>query len=141
MSQPLILDNQQLVISMSIGVVMSQKNYENADNLLRDADITMYHAKQKGKAQYAVFQPIMHTQALERLEVENGLRKALGKQEFYLYYQPIICFTTSQLIGFEALLRWHHPTQGWISPGSFIPIAEETGLIIPVLPNLVCKIK
>ncbi|ACB50119.1 hypothetical protein cce_0768 [Crocosphaera subtropica ATCC 51142] len=130
MSEPLILENQQLVITMSIGVVVSQENYENADDLLRDADITMYHAKQQGKAQYAIFKPIMHTQALERLEVESSLRKALEKQEFYLYYQPIISFKTSQLIGFEALLRWHHPTQGWISPATFIPIAEETGLIV-----------
>ncbi|MDJ0580837.1 EAL domain-containing protein [Crocosphaera sp.] len=132
MSQPLILDNQQLVITMSIGVVMSQENYKDADDLLRDADVTMYHAKQKGKAQYAIFKPIMHTEALERLKVENGLRKALEKKEFHLYYQPIISLTTSQLIGFEALLRWHHPTQGWISPGSFIPVAEETGLIVPL---------
>ncbi|MGK7956974.1 MAG: putative bifunctional diguanylate cyclase/phosphodiesterase, partial [Crocosphaera sp.] len=132
MNEPLILDNQQLVITMSIGVVMSQENYNNADDLLRDADLTMYHAKQKGKARYAIFKPIMHTQALQRLEVETSLRQALEKQEFHLYYQPIISFTTSELIGFEALLRWQHPTQGWICPSTFIPIAEETGLIVPL---------
>ncbi len=132
MNKPLILNNQQLVITMSIGVVMSQENYNNADDLLRDADITMYHAKQKGKAQYAIFKPIMHTKALERLEVETSLRKALERKEFHLYYQPIISLENSELIGFEALLRWHHPTQGWISPSTFIPIAEETGLIVPL---------
>ncbi|MEL4894960.1 EAL domain-containing protein [Crocosphaera sp. Alani8] len=132
MSQPLILNTQQLVITMSIGLVMSKENYENADDLLRDADITMYHAKQKGKAQYAIFQPIMQTQALERLDLETSLRKALKRQDFYLYYQPIISLAISQLIGFEALLRWHHPTQGCLSPGTFIPIAEETGLIVPL---------
>ncbi|MDJ0732202.1 MAG: EAL domain-containing protein [Crocosphaera sp.] len=132
MTEPLILNNQQLVITMSIGVVISQENYKNADDLLRDADLTMYHAKQQGKAQYAIFKPIMHTKALERLEVETRLRKALEKQEFDLYYQPIISLETSQLIGFEALLRWQNPNQGWISPTRFIPIAEETGLVVPL---------
>ncbi len=132
MSEPLSLDNRQLVITMSIGIVISQNNHKNADDLLRDSDITMYHAKQQGKAQYAIFQPIMHSQALKRLEVETSLRKALKNQEFYLYYQPIISCKNSQLIGFEALLRWQHPTQGWMSPSTFIPIAEETGLIVPL---------
>ncbi|WP_107667884.1 EAL domain-containing protein [Cyanothece sp. BG0011] len=132
MNEPLILENQQLVITMSIGIVISQENYENADDLLRDSDLTMYHAKQQGKAQYAIFQPIMHSQALERLEVETSLRKALEKREFHLYYQPIISCGNFQLIGFEALLRWQHPTQGWMSPANFIPIAEETGLIVPL---------
>lgn len=132
MSEPLVLDNQQLVITMSIGIVISQENHKNAEDLLRDSDITMYHAKQQGKAQYAIFQPTMYSQALKRLEVETSLRKALENQEFHLYYQPIISCNDFQLIGFEALLRWHHPTQGWMSPANFIPIAEETGLIVPL---------
>jgi diguanylate cyclase (GGDEF)-like protein len=131
-SKPLFLKNKQLVITTSIGVVISKNEYKNPDGLLRDADITMYHAKQQGKAQYAIFQPIMHKQALERLDIETSLRKGLQNKEFHLYYQPIVCLQTSEIIGFEALLRWHHPTQGWMSPGTFIPIAEETGLIIPL---------
>lgn len=101
-------------------------------DLLRDADIAMYHAKAQGIGRYAIFDKAMHEQAVARLQLENDLRRAIERQEFILYYQPIVSLKTGWIVGFEALIRWQHPTQGIISPVKFIPIAEETGLIIPL---------
>ncbi len=132
MSWPFQFDDQELFINASIGIVVGDQTYEQPENLLRDADIAMYQAKAQGKARYQIFDSQMHYLAQQRLELETDLRRALHRQEFLLYYQPIISLATGRIAGFEALLRWHHPQKGLISPGDFIPAAEETGLIIPI---------
>ena len=126
------LEGRQVYTSASAGIVMGSASYQAAPQLLRDADIAMYAAKSQGRACYSVFDPMMHERALQRLHVENDLRQALKNNELLLHYQPIVCLKTGQLVGVEALIRWHHPTQGMRSPGTFISIAEETGLITPI---------
>jgi diguanylate cyclase (GGDEF)-like protein len=118
--------------SASIGIVMSSPTYTNVADLLRDADIAMYRAKEGGRACYALFNQTMYEQALQRLQIENDLRQALELQQFCIYYQPIICLASGHLAGFEALIRWQHPTLGFLSPGDFLPVAEDTGLIMPI---------
>lgn len=129
--QPFMLDHRTIHITPSIGVVWGDVQYENGGQLLRDADIAMYQAKDRGKACYELFSPAMHTEALDKLDLEHDLRRTLEAQatELVLYYQPIVCLHTGKIIGFEALSRWQHPTRGLIPPGLFIPLAEETGLI------------
>ena len=97
--------------------------------MLRDADIAMYHAKSKGAAQHEVFQPAMHHQVVERLQLENDLRQAVVRDELLAHYQPLVDLQDGRVSGFEALVRWQHPTRGLMMPGGFIPTAEESGLI------------
>jgi diguanylate cyclase (GGDEF)-like protein/PAS domain S-box-containing protein len=130
--EPIILDGHQFFISASVGIVTDDSKYQNADEVLRDADIAMYHAKAMGKSCYATFDPSMRAQVVERLKMENDLRIALENDEFNLVYQPIIDLNSGHVNGFEALLRWFHPIQGNIPPADFIPLAEETGLILPI---------
>jgi EAL domain-containing protein (putative c-di-GMP-specific phosphodiesterase class I) len=106
--------------------------YACADDVLRDADIAMYRAKAAGKRTYAMFDAGMHAGALDRLVLETELRRAIEQQEFVLLYQPIVAFSTGRVVQFEALLRWRHPERGLLEPAAFLPIAEETGLIIPI---------
>ena len=103
--------------------------YDSPTALLRDADIAMYQAKSRGRDCYAIFDEAMYEKALRRLNLERELRQAIDQQEFVVHYQPIMEIATNQLAGFEALVRWQHPELGFISPGEFIPLAEETGLI------------
>jgi EAL domain-containing protein (putative c-di-GMP-specific phosphodiesterase class I) len=126
---PLTLDGYQLFIGMSIGVVVETAHYADASELIRDADIAMYRAKAKGKNLYQVFDAHMHIQALRRLTLESDLRKAIEREEFQVYYQPMMDIIQNRLVGFEALIRWLHPTRGFVSPGEFVPVAEETGLV------------
>jgi diguanylate cyclase (GGDEF)-like protein/PAS domain S-box-containing protein len=129
---PFTLSRYELFTTVSIGIVCSTTNYGQPEELLRDADAALYHAKASGKARHAVFDQAMRTQAISLLQLETDLRRALERQEFELMYQPIVSLDTESITGFEALLRWHHPEHGDISPESFIPVAEETGLIIPI---------
>ncbi|MBW4623444.1 MAG: EAL domain-containing protein [Cyanosarcina radialis HA8281-LM2] len=129
---PLQLGESEVSIAASIGIVLSSSDYEQAIELLRDADIAMYRAKEKGKACYEVFDRIMYAHALKQLQLENDLRQALERQEFQVYYQPIVSASTRAIKGFEALIRWIHPVRGFVSPVDFIPLAEETGLIVPI---------
>ncbi|VXD10476.1 bifunctional diguanylate cyclase/phosphodiesterase [Planktothrix paucivesiculata] len=129
---PLIVEEREIHISTSIGIVFGTKDYIRAEDLLRDADIAMYRAKKKGKARYEIFDREMHAIAINRLHLENDLRGAIKKQQFLVYYQPIIDIFNHRLIGFEALVRWQHPTRGFISPAEFIPLAEETNLIVAI---------
>jgi diguanylate cyclase (GGDEF)-like protein len=119
----------EMFSTASIGITYGTAAYQEADHVLRDADVALYRAKASGRNQYVVFDPSMQTQVVRRLQLENDLRRALDAQEFCLHYQPIIALATGQLKGFEALVRWHHPQRGQISPLEFIPLAEETGLI------------
>jgi EAL domain-containing protein (putative c-di-GMP-specific phosphodiesterase class I) len=132
LKQPFLLANQQVYISASIGIVPGSADYERPEDILRDADIAMYRAKSAGKARHAIFNAELRERAMMRLELEGDLRLALGKNELKVFYQPILSLSSGQVMGFEALLRWFHPTRGLIYPTDFIPLAEETGLILPI---------
>lgn len=123
------LSRHEVFMNASIGINWGNKDYEKPEYLLRDADTAMYRAKAQGKARYKVFDPAMYQEAMQLLEIENDLRKAIDRKELTIYYQPIISLHTGRISGFEALVRWQHPTRGLIAPTEFIPIAEETGLI------------
>jgi diguanylate cyclase (GGDEF)-like protein len=129
---PFYLDEHEIFMGASIGILLGNRDYKDPNHLLRDADIAMYQAKASNKSTYKVFDTQMRDRAMQRLELETDLRRAIERQEFFVNYQPIICLTTGKIIGFEALVRWHHPEKGLISPGEFIPIAEETGLIVAI---------
>lgn len=129
---PIHLDNRKVFSGASIGIVFGSTAYQNGIELLRDADIAMYRAKALGKGRYAVFDREMYAQTIHLSQLETDLRLALEREEFVLYYQPIVSLETLTLIGFEALVRWQHPQTGLISPGEFIALAEDTGLIIPI---------
>ncbi|MDZ8108203.1 MAG: EAL domain-containing protein [Nostoc sp. DedQUE12a] len=123
------LSRYEVFMNASIGISWGNKDYDRPEYLLRDADTAMYRAKAQGRAKYHVFDPAMHQEAIHLLELENDLRRAVERQEFLVYYQPIVSLTTGRISGFEALVRWRHPTRGLVSPIEFIPVAEETGLI------------
>lgn len=127
-----IIDKQEVVISASIGIVIDTKSYGNANLLLRDADLAMYHAKDEGKARFEFFSHKMHEALVASISIETDLRKALANDQLVLHFQPIVQVATGRVHGFEALVRWEHPEQGVIPPDKFIPIAEETGLIVPM---------
>jgi diguanylate cyclase (GGDEF)-like protein/PAS domain S-box-containing protein len=129
---PINLATQTIFASASIGIVISNRDYVNGTDLLRDADIAMYRAKSLGKGRYILFDKEMYEQNLKTSQLDRDLHYALERQEFELYYQPIISLESGNLAGFEALIRWHHPERGLLSPTEFIPIAEETGLIIAI---------
>ena len=132
LTQPFVLDKNSAFATASIGIALSSSGYDRADDILRDADIAMYRAKENGKARYELFDQGMHARAVSRLQLESDLRQAIEQKEFCVYYQPIICLQTGRLAGFEALVRWNHPRRGIVSPADFIPVAEETGLIVPI---------
>lgn len=137
-TRPFTLAGHELFPSSSIGIALSSPNYEHGEDLLRDADTAMYRAKSQGRALHAVFDEAMHAHALSLLRLETELRRALERENFLVYYQPIVDLPSGDLKGFEALIRWKHPERGMISPGDFIPLAEDTGLIIP-LDHLVLR--
>lgn len=126
------LSGYEVFTTISIGIALNKGNYNLPEELLRDADIAMYRAKTLGKARHEIFDSSMYRQVTELLELEMDLRRAIERQEFQVYYQPIVLLETYKIIGFEALVRWQHPQQGLVAPDNFIPLAEETGLIIPI---------
>jgi diguanylate cyclase (GGDEF)-like protein len=128
-NHPFALQDQAVFINISIGIALSNSTYTKPEHFLRDADTAMYHAKAAGRAQYRVFETIMHEAALLQLQLENDLRRAIETQELVLYYQPIVSFASGKIVALEALVRWNHPVHGFISPAKFVPVAEETGLI------------
>ncbi len=131
LSAPFTLHGRRIFSSSSIGIVMNNSAYRNADDIIRDADIAMYYAKEHSE-HYAVFDQAMHTKAVGLMQTESDLGYALERNEFCLHYQPIIKLNSTALMGFEALIRWNHPTRGLVSPAEFIPLSEDTGLVIPM---------
>ena len=132
LKQPFIVKSKEVFAPASFGVVLNTKDYNLPQDIIRDADAAMYHAKENGRAQFKVFDKKLHQKAQHLLQRETDLRKAIHKMEFETHYQPIVSLRTASPVGFEALIRWKHPQLGLIYPGSFISIAEETGLIIPI---------
>jgi diguanylate cyclase (GGDEF)-like protein/PAS domain S-box-containing protein len=129
---PFLLNGTEVFISASIGITVGPAGYSQAEELLRDADAAMYVAKAAGKARCEVFDSAMRERALARLQMENDLRRAIERREFCLHYQPILALEPPRLVGFEGLVRWQHPQRGLLQPTEFIPLAEETGLIVPL---------
>ncbi|WP_199300327.1 bifunctional diguanylate cyclase/phosphodiesterase [Trichocoleus sp. FACHB-262] len=129
---PFNLSGYEVFTTASIGIALYTPSYVQPENLLRDADIALYRAKAVGKACYEVFNLSMHAHAVERLQLETDLRRAIDRQEFQVRYQPIVALATGAIVGFEALVRWHHPQRGLVAPTEFIAVAEETGLIVPL---------
>ncbi len=130
-AEPFSLLGKQVFTSFSIGIAMGGAEYELAEDILRDADIAMYHAKSTEKG-YVVFDKNMHTRAVTLLQLETDLRTAIERDELMMYYQPIIDLSSMRIFGFESLIRWNHPTRGFVPPTEFIPVSEQTGFIIPL---------
>ena len=130
LARPFTLAGREVFVSASIGVALSPMDGADAEELLKNADVAMYHAKSQGRNNYQFYAKSMNDTALQRLDLENDLRKALDRDEFLLHYQPTVDARTRTIHGAEALVRWRHPNKGMISPGEFIPLAEETGLIV-----------
>ena len=130
---PFVLGGQRVVIGTSIGIAVTLAGAERPEETIRNADMAMYRAKTLGKSQHVIFDSRMHTQAVQRLQLESDLREAIeDTSQFRLHYQPILSARENRITGLEALIRWQHPREGLLSPMSFIPLAEETGLIVPV---------
>ncbi|MFE4106324.1 EAL domain-containing protein [Almyronema epifaneia] len=132
MTTPVLISGREIFVSASVGIAASTSNYDKPDQLLRDADTAMYQAKAQGRACYEQFNQNMHEQMVGLLQLDNDLRRAIERQEFQLYYQPIVALQEGTIVGFEALIRWLHPQQGLVAPQTFIHLAEETGLILPI---------
>lgn len=130
--QPFALGSREVYASPSIGIAMSTDAGETAEDLLRNSDSAMYEAKRNGKGRWEVFHPGLNAHALQRLEVENDLRRAVDRNELVVHYQPKVCLRDNSIMGFEALVRWNHPTRGLIPPAEFIPVAEQSELILDI---------
>jgi diguanylate cyclase (GGDEF)-like protein/PAS domain S-box-containing protein len=130
LAAPFELGGNEVFVGASIGIALGRSEYECPEDILRDADTAMYSAKAQGKARFAVFDDGMRAKVVARLQLETDLRRALERREFRLNYQPILSMETDRIVGFEALLRWEHPDWGLVHPTEFIPIAEQTGLIM-----------
>jgi diguanylate cyclase (GGDEF)-like protein len=130
--QPWVLDGHEFHVTTSVGIAMYPNDGEDAESLLRNADTAMYRAKEQGRNNYQLYTPAMNARIAERLAVENSLRHGLVSGEFAVHYQPQVNIDTGQIVGAEALVRWQHPERGLVLPAEFIPVAEETGLIVPL---------
>ncbi len=139
LNEPFNLSGREIFISASIGIASNKADYTKPEEILRDADIAMYRAKAGGRARLEVFNQTMHEQANTRLQMESEMRRAVKEKEFTVYYQPIVDLQNDRIIGFESLVRWIHPAHGIIPPDEFIPLAEETGLIIPLGEWILCE--
>src|SRR5919205_2649897 len=132
LTTPINVGGHEVFTSVSIGIALSNTGYERPEDVVRDADTAMYRAKAAGKSRYEIFDKGMHSRAVALLRLENDLRRAVEREEFVVHYQPIVSLFDDSIQGFEALVRWRHPERGLVYPSEFIPVAEETGLIIPL---------
>jgi diguanylate cyclase (GGDEF)-like protein/PAS domain S-box-containing protein len=132
MSAPFPIGGQELYPTASIGIALYNPSYQNSEDMLRDADIAMYSAKSHGKGRYEFFDSNMRANTIAKLQLETELRRSIEQREFENYYQVIVSLNTGRIYGFEALIRWRHATRGIVAPNEFIPVAEETGLIVPI---------
>ena len=132
LESPFVLAGREVYTGATVGIVLSHPRYRRPDEMLRDADLAMYRAKAVGSGQRLVFDPEMHRLAMERLDLESDLRRALEAGELMLHYQPIVSLADGRVEGLEALVRWHHPQRGLLLPDAFLEVARETGLIIPL---------
>jgi predicted signal transduction protein with EAL and GGDEF domain len=131
-ARPIDVGGQQVALSASIGIALCPDDGDEVESLLHHADVAMYHAKQNGRDAYRFFSPAMNAHVIERVELENRLRQAIEGNEFVLEYQPEIELASGRVATVEALLRWRHPERGLLLPGHFLPVAEESGLIVPI---------
>jgi diguanylate cyclase (GGDEF)-like protein/PAS domain S-box-containing protein len=129
---PFVIDGEEIFANVSIGIAVSGPEYDRPEQLIRDADTAMYRAKGDGKGRYEIFDAAMREEAVTLLQIETDLRRAIDRGELRVYYQPIVVLETGVCAGFEALIRWQHPTKGLVPPGQFISLAEDTGLIVPI---------
>ncbi len=132
LSLPVVVGTEELIVTPSVGIALAADPGDTAELLLRFADVAMYRAKAAGRGTYDTFYPGMHTDALPQLRLGHDLRLALERGEFILHYQPLVAIPNGELLGAEALIRWQHPTRGLLGPGEFIPLAEQTGMIVPL---------
>jgi diguanylate cyclase (GGDEF)-like protein/PAS domain S-box-containing protein len=132
LQSPFAIEGHEVFATISTGIALNSTTQEQQADLLRHADLAMYRAKHKGKARYEVFEPSMGTEALKRLRLENELRRALEREEFQVYYQPIVTLEGGRIAGAETLVRWEHPTRGLLLPEEFLSVAEDTGLIMQI---------
>ena len=132
LAQPFFLEGKELFVTASIGAALYPRDGDHGETLLRNADVAMYRVKEHGRNNYRFYTPEMTHMALDRLDMEGNLRRGLERNELLVHYQPLVCLQTGAIIGAEALARWSHPRIGMIHPGEFIPLAEESGLIIPL---------
>ena len=131
-SEPFEIDGHQVVVGASVGIAVAPADGADSTQLLKNADVALYKAKNEGRATCRFFELAMDTHLQERRRLELDLRRALSRDEFDLFYQPIVDARTQRVGGFEALIRWHHPKRGLVMPGDFVPLAEETGLIVSI---------
>ncbi|HNY31107.1 MAG TPA: EAL domain-containing protein [Fibrobacteria bacterium] len=132
LAQPIRVRNQEVFVSLSIGIAVSERLQDHPEDLLRDAETAMYRAKSQGKGRHVVFNQGMHEFAAAHLQLETSLRRAVEREEFRVYYQPILDISSGRVAGFESLVRWQNPEKGLVNPAVFIPLAEETGLIVEI---------
>jgi predicted signal transduction protein with EAL and GGDEF domain len=132
LAKPFDVDGHQVFVSATVGITVSTTGYVRPEDVLQDAAIALHRAKAGGTTPYELFDPVMRERAVSRLQVETDLRNAIDNQEFAVMYQPIISVETGRISGFEALVRWRHPTRGLLGPAEFIPVAEDTGMIGPI---------
>ena len=132
LSAPILIAGQEVVSTPSIGIAHGRADYQAAEEILRDADLAMYGAKSRGRAIHAEFEPAMHKSAVALLQLESELRRAVERKELTLRYQPVVALSTGLIAGFEALVHWNHPQRGLLRPLEFVPLAEETGMVVQI---------
>ncbi|HNT54596.1 MAG TPA: EAL domain-containing protein, partial [Anaerolineaceae bacterium] len=132
LEKPFKIEGREVFTSASIGITMGNGDYERPEDIIRDADTAMNRAKAKGRARYQIYDVEMHASSISQLELETDLRRAIERQELRVYYQPIISLQTRRITSLEALVRWQHPRRGLTLPGEFMPLAEDTGLVLPI---------